>query len=360
MRVVRGVKRTLATVLVAAAVVPVTSRTAAAQCPIVPATASATDPNRLLSDACNKANDVFQLMTPQIGAVLAGGNPSPSIGGTLGGFPHFNVGLRLNVVQGALPRIDQANPGLGFTGAQASLIPVDNVFIPMPQADAQIGIFKGFKLGLPIPFLGITNIGGIDALVSASFVPSAEALAGGNGIKVEGGQVAIGYGARLGVFEESLLAPGLSVSAMIRPTPEVAINAIRGGDTLGIRNTKFTTTSVRVTLSKTIPIIGLGLSGGAGIDKVEGETTLAVKVSPLAPLPTAPVRANYSSAAEMTRRNFFVAASLKILIVRLVGEVGLVRGGDNPVLRNEFRDGSEAVLPNATRRYATLTARIGL
>jgi hypothetical protein len=355
------VLRTLVGVTVAAAAVGLTPVAGEAQCPTVLPTDPANSTNRLLSDACNKANDAFQLVAPQVSVMLAGGNPSPSIGGTLGGFPHFNVGVRVNAVQGVLPRLDQASPGLGFSGAQASNIPVTDVLLVMPQVDAQIGLFKGFKLGLPIPFLGITNMFGVDALVSAAYLPSASARSGGNGIALEGGQVAVGYGARLGIFEESLLAPGLAVSYMLRPTPEVTLEATRGADTLGVRRFKVNTSSLRITASKTIPIIGVGLSAGIGQDVVDGSANLVVSATPLAPLPTARVRdEERTTLASVTRRNVFVGASLKFLIVRLAAEVGYVSGGTNPRLTNAFLDGSDLARPMDGRRYATVSARIGL
>lgn len=332
-----------------------------AQCPTVLPTDPATNTNRLLSDACNKASDAFQLVAPQISVLMAGGNASPSIGGTLGGFPHFNVGVRVNAVQGVLPRLDQAAPGLGFSGAQASNIPVTDVLLVMPQVDAQVGLFKGFKLGLPIPFLGITNMFGVDALLSAAYLPSASARSGGNGIALEGGQLAVGYGARLGIFEESMLAPGLAVSYMLRPTPEVTLEATRGADTLGVRRFTVNTSSLRITASKTIPIIGIGLSAGIGQDVVDGSATLAVSAAPLAPLPTARVRdEERATLGAVTRRNVFVGASLKFLIVRLAAEVGYVSGGTNPRLTNAFLDGNDLSRPMDGRRYATVTARIGL
>ena len=337
------------------------SRSLQAQCPTIAVAEPALSTNRLLSDACNKANDAFQLVAPQVSVLMAGGNASPSIGGTLGGFPHFNIGVRVNAVQSVLPRLDQATPGLGFSGAQASNIPVTDALLIMPQVDAQVGLFKGFKLGLPIPFLGITNVLGVDALLSAAYLPSASAKSGGNGIALDGGQLAIGYGARLGLLEESFLAPGLAVSYMLRPTPEVTLDATRGGDTLGVRRFKVSTGSLRVTISKTIPIIGVGLSAGIGQDVVDGSARLAVTATPVAPLPTTRVRADYATTMEsVTRRNVFVGASLKFLIVRLAAEVGYVSGGTNPRAVNAFLDGSDLARPMDGRRYATVTARIGL
>lgn len=330
-------------------------------CPLVPVNAPAADARRLTADACAKAVDMFQFVAPQVSAVMAGGNPSPGIGGTLGGFPHFNVGVRVNVVEGWLPRVDQASPALGFAGAQASNIPVERAFLPMPQVDAQLGLFRGFRLGLPIPFLGITNVLGVDALASASFVPSAKATAAGGGVSLDGGGLAIGYGVRVGIFEESLLAPGLAVSVMRRPSPTVGLTATRGADSLSLSQATVTTTSIRVTASKTIPFLGLGLSAGIGQDNVDGDATLAYSVTPPALLsPSGLVRGSASSSLSTSRGNMFVGAHLKILVVRLSAEYGIVNAGVNPTLQNVFTRGGAQALPMDSRRYVSIAARIGL
>jgi hypothetical protein len=317
-----------------------------------------TDAKRITNDACFKASDFVQFLTPQFGIAQAGGNPTPSIGGTLGGFPHFNVGVRLTGVQAGLPRLDKSNPSLAFDGAKSSNIPVDNVILPMPTVDAQIGVFQGFKLGLPIPFLGITNILGLDALVNASYLPNASAKTGSSGFDLTGGKVAIGYGARLGIFEESFLAPGLSVSWVTRPSPTFSVAASTGNDTLALNNFKLTTTSWRATASKTIPIIGIGVSAGYGQDKLSSSSDLALRINEPAPIGSASLSATTS--LDATRTNYFVGAHWKIILVRFAAEVGYVQGGTNPVLRNAFLKDGTQVNPMDKRMYASVAARIGL
>lgn len=46
---------------------------------------STTDPARVTQDACQMSMDVFDLMAPQLGLALAGGNATLGRGGTLGG-----------------------------------------------------------------------------------------------------------------------------------------------------------------------------------------------------------------------------------------------------------------------------------
>ncbi len=331
---------------------------ARAQCPTVAAGAPATDPTRVTSDACNKAADLFQFMVPQLAVIQAGGNPSPSIGGTLGGFPHVNVGVRVNAIRGALPRIDQASPGLSVNGKVASNIPTDDAILAMPTVDAQIGLFQGFKLGLPLPFLGITNILGVDALLNAAYLPNASAKTGSAGLDLQAGKVAIGYGARVGIFEESLLAPGLAFSYVSRPMPAFSLYGTVQNDTLGLQNFKLTTNSWRLTASKTIPILGLGVSAGYGQDKLDGSTGLALTINEAAPINRVATTASVAQTA--TRTNYFVGAHWRILLLRLSGEVGWVTGGVNPTLSNQFTKGGSAVNPMDKRMYASIAARLGI
>src|SRR2546423_1878778 len=55
------------------------------------------DPTRASQDACQMAVDVFQVMAPQLGLALAGGNATLGRGSALGGPGHFSIGLRANV-----------------------------------------------------------------------------------------------------------------------------------------------------------------------------------------------------------------------------------------------------------------------
>src|SRR5690349_1949241 len=120
------------------------------------------DQTRASQDACQKAIDLFQYLAPQLGTAIAGGNPTLGQGGNLGGLGHFSAGLRVNVVQGSLPQVQDVTPSV--TGATSTQFQTKSQFLPMPTADLAIGIFKGLPLAL-------TNVGGVDLLVSASYVP---------------------------------------------------------------------------------------------------------------------------------------------------------------------------------------------
>src|SRR5215213_10072799 len=133
-----------------------------------PAGSSALDPARQTQDACQMALDVFDLMAPQLGLALTGGNATLGQGGNLGGPGHFSIGLRGNVFSGDLPQVnDFSTPST--TGrvqrSGANALPAKSQIVGLPTADAALGIFRGVPLGL-------TNVGGIDLLVSATYVPS--------------------------------------------------------------------------------------------------------------------------------------------------------------------------------------------
>jgi hypothetical protein len=342
--------------VLAAAVQPRTAE-AQSQCAAVPPGAPANSPARVTADACNRASDVFQFLAPQLAAAMAGGNPSPGIGGTLGGFPHVNVGVRANLVQSDLPRLDEAD-ALSIDGARATEIPVTQSLLVVPQVDAQVGLFRGFKLGLPLPGLGLTNLFGVDALLSATFLPNASVGTTGAGLSLEGGALAIGYGARLGLLEETMIVPGLSLSWMSRPTPSLSVVATAANDTIGVRNLSVSTTSWRITAAKTIPIIGLGVSAGYGQDAIDGKADLDLAVNEASLSP-----ARYTARAAFTqstsRTNLFVGAHVKLFLVRIGAEAGWVSGGDARVLRNAFTRDGEIVAPMARRMYGTVSARIG-
>ena len=62
------------------------------------------DRSRASQDACQMAVDVYQVLSPQLGLALAGGNATLGRGGALG-TGHFSIGLRGNVFNGDLPDV---------------------------------------------------------------------------------------------------------------------------------------------------------------------------------------------------------------------------------------------------------------
>ena len=224
------------------------------------------DQTRASQDACQKAIDLFQYMAPQLGTAITGGNATLGQGGSLGGLGHFSIGLRINAVQGSLPQVQDVSPSV--LGAQSTEFETKTQILPMPTADLAIGIFKGLPLA-------ITNVGGIDLLVSAAYLPEFDG--DGVSVKVPDGSLKIGYGARVGILQESLLTPGISVSYLQRDLPTANIAGANGDDSLYVNNLSLKTKAWRVVASKSLLFIGL--AAGAGQDKYESSTEIGAHVA---------------------------------------------------------------------------------
>src|SRR6185437_13602059 len=116
-------------------------------------------------DGCQKAVDLYQYLNTQLGTLVAGGNATLGQGGTLGGLGHFSIGARVNLLNASIPDVQ----GVAVTSGtpQASGYTTNGKTVVFPEIDGALGIFRGFPLG-------ITYLGGLDFLVSASYLPSVE------------------------------------------------------------------------------------------------------------------------------------------------------------------------------------------
>src|SRR5690349_14117475 len=238
-------------------------------------------------------------MAPQLGTLIAGGNPTLGQGGTLGGLGHFSAGLRVNVLQGSVPQVQDVSPSV--TGATSTRFDTKSQYLPMPTADLAIGIFKG----IPLP---LTNVGGIDVLVSASYIPEFDNS--GVSVKVPNGSLKLGYGARVGIIQESLLTPGIAVSYLVRDLPTLNIAGESNGDSLYVNNLSLKTKAWRVTASKSL--IMFGLAAGIGQDKYDASTDIGAHVAARPPLTSAANAGPVSMSQSLTRTNIFGDLSVNL------------------------------------------------
>lgn len=302
-----------------------------------------TNSQRIAQDACQKAIDLFQYVAPQLGTSITGGNATLGQGGNLGGLGHFSAGLRVNGVWGSLPQIQDITLATG--GATNSpAIDTKTQIIPMPTADLSIGIFKGLPLAL-------TNVGGVDLLVSAAYLPEFDGS--GVSVKVPEGSLKLGYGARVGILQESLLVPGISVSYLVRDLPTVNITAHSGNDSLYVKNLSLKTKAWRVVASKSLLLFGL--AAGVGQDKYDASADVSAHVAArtLPPTPAADV-APVSLSQNLTRTNVFADVSMNLLLFKITGEIGQVSGGTINTY-NQF-SGKQAA---DSRIYGSIGARFG-
>jgi hypothetical protein len=297
-----------------------------------------TDPGTASADARQQAEDVFQYMAPQLGLAIAGGSPTLGQAGSLGGLGHFTVGLRGNALAGTLPQVDQFQQC--YDGARSRTLPTEDRFVGLPAIDAAIGVFKGLPLG-------VTNVGGIDVLLSASYIREIDTDY--LDVTVPEGSLKIGYGARVGLLQESLLVPGVSVSVLRRDLPSVNVVGSSAGNSLEVNNLSVKTTAWRVVASKSLLLFGL--TAGMGRDSYDQSATVTATVSD-------PVFGTASSSISpsqsVTRTNMFAGASLNLLMLKVTGEVGRVSGGTISTY-NSF-DGKAAA---DSRLYGSVGLRFG-
>ncbi len=311
----------------------------------VPATVSAQNcAPTVTQDACQKAVDLFQYMAPQLGTMIAGGNATLGQGGTLGGlamfpFPHpkFSVGFRVNALQGSLPDVESAAATPTPGASQSSMIPVKDQVLPAPAADVAIGLFKGLPLGL-------TNVGGVDLLFSAIYVPEFDRS--NVSLELPDGGLKIGYGARVGLLQESLVIPGVSFTWLKRDLPKanLAATTAAGGleADLAVNDLDVSTTAWRVVASKSLVMFGLAL--GAGTDKYKSSANIVGRSA----LASGEARVEQT----ISRTNYFADLSMNLMLLKIIGEVGMVQGGEvNTVNR---WDGKQ---PADKRMYGSVGAR---
>jgi hypothetical protein len=285
-----------------------------------------------VQDACQKSADIFSLVSPQLGPGIAGGNAVFGGEGALGRFGAVSVGVRANVVRSRLPRLEGVR--LSANGPVSTDFETAEPYVPIPTADVAFGLFGG------IPVAPGVRLGALDALASVSYVPDYD----DENVSVDatGERLQLGYGARLGVLQESALIPGLAVTYLRRDLPEAElvgrVSATAGGaldDTIGVTALRTETHAWRVVASKRLAVIGVAVGGGqdryssrAALRGVLNESTIIG--------PVRFVAQGFDFRQRLTRTSYFADVSLHLPLLTLVGEIGQVSGGTVPRTFNAF------------------------
>src|SRR5690606_10074040 len=109
-----------------------------------------------------------------------------------------------------------------------------------PAFDAEVGVFGGFPVGL-------VTVGAIDILGSAFYIPEFDT--DNFRLTVEGNGFKFGGGVRIGIIQESLTWPGVSVSYIRRGLPRVSVEALTDdGDSLRVSDISLDTDALRLTV----------------------------------------------------------------------------------------------------------------
>ncbi|MEO7041831.1 MAG: hypothetical protein ABI035_06200 [Gemmatimonadaceae bacterium] len=327
--------------LIAAAAVACSALPLAAQGTVSPSCAPG-----VTQDVCQKTIDVFQFVAPQLGTIIAGGNATLGVGGTLGGLGHIYVSGRANVVSSNLPSVNQIDPST--SGARSDQYPTQSQIAGIPQADIAVGLFRGIPLG-------VTNVGGIDLLGSVSYLPTINAS--GFRINTPNGSLKFGGGVRVGIVQESLIFPGISVTYLRRGLPTLDMEATSvSGDSLRVSDVNITTDSYRLVASKSLFL--LGLAAGVGQDRYNTSANASAYVEPRGVGGSLSPAANVGPIAmtqKISRTTYFVDATVNLAIVRLIGEIGRTSAVKIPTY-NTFI-GSSA---GAAQTFGAIGIRFGL
>jgi hypothetical protein len=307
----------------------------------------------VVRDACLQAVDVFQFMAPQLGLALAGGNATLGQGGTLGGLGHFSIGVRGNVFSGDLPEVNKFPAPRNEQNAPPQVLQSKKQVLGLPVADAAIGIFKGIPLGL-------TNVGGVDVLVNATYVPEIGDETSDVQIRPQS-SIKFGYGVRVGLLQESLVVPGLSVTYIKRDLPTTDIIGTSSQVDLRINDADVKTTAWRVVASKSL--VFFGLAAGIGQDSYDQSTTINgtvksqnITVSGIPVTTSEQQIPNIVLSQDLKRTNMFLDLSVNLPFFKIVGEVGQVSGASPAVPQvNSFTSGKA----DDSRVYGSVGLRFG-
>jgi hypothetical protein len=287
-------------------------------------------------DVCLVAAQALTSAQPQLGILLAGGNPTlgtASTGGLrLGFLPRVSATGKVNLVFVRLP--DILADGGGAIGQRLNR----TVGIPAPAlaATASLGVFPGVDV---LPMVG--GIGSIDLLGSATWLPLR--VAGIEGVGTGTSSGSFGGGVRVGILRESFLVPGASVSLMYRrlgrveygdvcPTPAqsqsrpaaagtLEYGSCAGGGDPGEFAFDLSNWSTRVAVGKRL--LGFGLTGGLGYDRFSSDVAFGFRE------PSEDFYARLRDANLRTgRMSAFVNGSFTALLATLAVEGGWMQGGD--------------------------------
>jgi hypothetical protein len=159
-----------------------------------------------------------------------------------------------------------------------------------------------------------------------------------------------GLGVRVGILQESLLMPGVAVSYLRRDIPTTTITGSSSGMSVNVQNAKVNTNAWRLTASKNLLLFSL--AAGVGRDSYDQSALIqgSVQTSPIGSAQSAQVKISQT----MTRTNYFLDASLNMLLAKIVAEIGQVSGGSVNTY-NSFTGGAA----DKSRVYGSLGLRIG-
>ncbi len=305
--------------------------------------------------SCRVAAQTIEALQPQVGMLIAGGNPTigtASTGGLrLGILPRVSVTGQANVVMGRVPDLREvrSTPSDGIEYGELTFA------APSLSGTATVGVFRGMDVA---PTIG--GLGALDLVASATWVPFR--LLESDDVRPGSADISWGGGVRVGLLRESFTLPGASISVMYHRLGSVDYGEIcpdrlaasttdgqgytleqgacvstqpgsgERGD-LGELHFDLSSWSTRVVVSK--HILGLGLAAGVGYDRISSDLEVAVRGPWPSPGPTdlsTFLPNQYARISDVSlsqgRWSAFIDGSYSILLATIAAEVGWMQGGD--------------------------------
>jgi hypothetical protein len=291
-----------------------------------PALLEACESAGLPPDQLARCQDVvtsLQLLQPELGMALAGGNPvlgtASPIGTKFRFIPRIFLGGRINFVWAAIPDV------LDYPGDPTAALATREFSVPMPQLDLSVGLFDGWRLGSTLSGLGSVEILGS---LGAMILPAGEGFVND--------ATGLGLGARIGLIRESFTAPGLSLSGEYQWTGRIRHGHVADGDDAQF-SMDLSATSFRLGLSKSFVAIGLALT--VGWDHYQSDVDLGVADVDGALVAVVPAGNRLSLSED--RWSFAVDVSYIVLFLNIAAELGWQEGGRNTTSnRDEITSGN--------------------
>jgi hypothetical protein len=226
---------------------------------------------------CYAVAQTAESLQPQLGVLVAGGNPTLGAASTqglrFGRVPRISASLKLNASFVRVPDIVAA----GSSGAAP--VGTFDAVAPALAGALSVGVLPGFTLAP-----GFAGLGSVDLLGSATWLPFRAFDIEG----LRGSDVGYGLGARFGILRESFSVPGVSVSVMRHHLPRLGFGEPCDPEHLaaddprcdapssaGALAADLTNWSTRAVASKRL--VGFGLTGGIGYDHYASDLAYAFR-----------------------------------------------------------------------------------
>lgn len=253
---------------------------------------------------CHDVATAVELTQPELGLVLAGGNPvlgtASPIGTKFRWLPRMFIGGRLSFVWAEIPDI------LNYPDVPTEPVGKIDFSVTMPQLDLSVSVFDGFMLNTTLGgFASVELLGSLGPMI----------LPAGAGFQNDA--TGWGLGARIGVLRESFTAPGISVSGMYKSAGRIRYGSVADGDDAQF-SMDLDVASFRAGISKSFVAIGLAFT--LGYDHYSSNVAFGVADAQGDLIPVVPESAPVDLSS--SRWSAFVDVSYIVLFFNIVAEFG--------------------------------------